>query len=425
MALKVVHLLALLILGYFGVTLEVYWILDSHSSNAAQVSGRPNEGVSNDAHTSDALGTVAKPVAAASLLRGKPKGAVEQELVKKFAKVNPVKPVEAKVGPPHSRQQNQDRNESSAPALLVEQSRRFPEYGTSEYFAMCPYMEKSALPPPSTEGCALIIHPRPDSNEGLAAWASGVVQGHLITRATGCRFMFDYGPGVAIETLITPPSQSLNNDDWPSLVCNWAIPPNFQCEREKCMDLKSETLQTKRLMSVFRHRYDKSPMHDVPEYRYSYVGISSRFNATQFDYLQSYLPGWDVRLGAACSMQLLFQPSKAIIKYQPNFYIDILPRLRDEKTLVMALYVRVGFADKAAVAEKKGTEPVEVMKGRPQKTVKALSLCSTAMEEEILATKKGRYVRQCLISSQVISRCTYSLNFNFAYRTTLTVPYCS
>ena len=393
MALKVVHLLALLILGYFGITLEVYWILESHNSSGAQVSGAQVSGVSNDAHAS--------AVAAASLLRGKPKGAVEQELVKKFAKVNPVKPVEAKVNPPHS-QQNQDRNESSAPAILVEKSRRFPEYGTSEYFSLCPYMEKSALPPPSAEGCALIIHPRPDSNEGLAAWANGIVQGHLITRATGCRFMFDYGPGVEIETLITPPSQALNSDDWSSLVSNWAIPPNFQCEKEKCMDMKSETLQTKRLMSDFRHRYDKSPMHDVPEYRYSYVGVSSRFNATQFDYLQSYLPGWDVRLGAACSMQFLFQPSKDIIKYQPNFYVDILPRLRDAKTLVMALYVRVGFADKAAVAEKKGIEPVEAMKGRPQKTVDSLSLCSTAMEEEILATEKGRYVPKLCDFLQVI-----------------------
>ena len=155
-------------------------------------------------------------------------------------------------------------------------------------------------------------------------------------------------------------------------------------------------------------------MYDVPEYRHSYVGVSSRFNASQFDYLQSYLPGWDVRLGAACSMQLLFQPSKAIVKYQPDFYVDILPRLRDEKALVMALYIRVGYADSAAVAEKKGKDPVEALHGGM--TAKTLSLCSIAMEEEILATKKGRYVDiymyvQAPISGflQVISKCILKL----------------
>ena len=138
MALKVVHLAAMLTLGYFLIMLEFYWILDSHNSNGVQGSDSPTSSVvSNDAHTRTsavrAQGTVTKPVAerpeaaaaAASLLRGKPKGAVEQELVKKFAKVNPVKPVEVKVDPPHS-QQYQDRNESSAPAIIVEKSRLTP-----------------------------------------------------------------------------------------------------------------------------------------------------------------------------------------------------------------------------------------------------------------------------------------------------------
>uniref|UniRef100_A0A7S0FLD7 Uncharacterized protein n=2 Tax=Minutocellus polymorphus TaxID=265543 RepID=A0A7S0FLD7_9STRA len=258
---------------------------------------------------------------------------------------------------------------------------------------MCPYMEKRALPPPSAEGCSLIIHPRPDSNEGLAAWASSVVAGHLTARQTGCRFLFDYGPGVAIDTLITPPKQSLHGD-WSSQVGNWAIPPSgFPCDRSKCAELHSETLQNKRLMSVFRRRWDESPVYDVPDYRYSYVGIDGRWNGTEFDSLATYFPGWDVRLGAACSMQMLFQPSQGIVKYELNFFRNVLPRLRDDTSLVMSLYVRVGFADKAAVAEKKGTEPVEVMKGRPQKTVDSLVLCTTAIEEEILAMKGRSYDR--------------------------------
>jgi len=410
MALKVVHLLALLILGYLGITLEIYWILDGvHANNGGQEGGRsPKDDASNDAQRLQA--------SAAVLLRGEPKGAVEQELVKKFAKVDAAKPVNLHG---HS-EQKQNLDKSSSPAIIVEKTRRFPEYGTKEYFAMCPYMHKSALPPPSAEGCSLIIHPHPTSNEGLAAWASSIVQGHLISRSTGCRFMFDYGPGVKIDTLITPPAiQSINTNDWSSQVSNWVMPPNFQCERSKCMELKVETVHIKRLTHTLRYRYDKSPTFDVPPYRYSYNGLTGHlgFNATQFDVLQSYLPGWDVRLGAACSMQMLFQPSKDIAEYEPSFFRNILPRLRDEKTLVLSLYVRVGFADKAAHAETKGKEPVEVMKGRPQQTVDSLTLCATALEEEILAMNK-RYAQEgciCLQASLVLLSI-----FSFAYRTVLT-----
>ena len=306
MALKVIHLLALLVIGYSGITLAVYWILDAHdhaNESDQRVGGSPTADVitteSSDAHR--------KPNAL--LLRGgnQLKGAKEQDLLKRFAKVDVVKPVEAKLAPSPQRAGN---NESSAPAaLIVQETRRFPQHGTSEYFQMCPYMEKSALPPPSAEGCSLIVHPRPDSNEGLAAWASSVVQGHLTARQTGCRFLMDYGPSVAIDTVITPPRQSLDGN-WSSQVSNWAIPPSgFPCDRSRCAELHSETLQNKRLMSVFRRRWDKSPVYDVPKYRYSYVGVDRRWNGTEFDHLEAYFPGWDVRLGAACSMQMLFQPS--------------------------------------------------------------------------------------------------------------------
>ena len=391
MALMLIHLLALLVIGYSGITLAVYWILDAHyhANETADV----NTDSSSNAHNKPNAERAQQP---ALLLRGgnQLKGATEQELVKRFAKVDVVKPVEAKLTPPQRAGDNEYESSAAPAAVIVRETRRFPQYGTSEYFQMCPYMEKSALPPPSAEGCSLIVHPRPDSNEGLAAWASSVVQGHLTARQTGCRFLMDYGPGVAIDTVITPPSQSLDGN-WSSQVSNWAIPPSgFPCDRSRCAELHSETLQNKRLMSVFRRRWDKSPVYDVPKYRYSYVGVDRRWNGTDFDHLAAYFPGWDVRLGAACSMQMLFQPSHGIVNYEPNFFSKLLPRLRDDRSLVISLYVRVGFADKAAVAEKNGKEPVDEVKGALKTVqVESLVLCTTAIEEEILAMKGRSYDR--------------------------------
>ena len=388
MALPVIHLLALLAIGYSGITLAVYnWILDAngHVINSDQrAGGSPTADVTNAERAQQAT----------LLLRGgnQLKGATEQELVKRFAKVDVVKPVEAKLTPPQ-RAIAGDESSAAPVAVIVRETRRFPQYGTSEYFQMCPYMEESALPPPSAEGCSLIVHPRPDSNEGLAAWASSVVQGHLTARQTGCRFLMDYGPGVAIDTVITPPSQSLDGN-WSSQVDNWTIPPSgFPCDRSRCAELHSETLQNERLMSVFRRRWDGSPVHDVTKYRYSYVGVDRRWNETDFDSLAAYFPGWDVRLGAACSMQMLFQPSHGIVKYEPNFFSDVLPRLRDDKSLVISLYVRVGFADKAAVAEKKGKEPVDEVNGALKTVqIESLVLCTTAIEEEMKGRSYDRVV---------------------------------
>ena len=130
--------------------------------------------------------------------------------------------------------------------------------------------------------------------------------------------------------------------------------------------------------------------YDTPNYRYAYVGSSIRFNATEYEPLKKNLVGFDVKLGAACSLGMLFHPSPDIVKYEPTFYTNLLPTLRDEKTLVLAVYIRSGFADVATAAEKKGENATDsIAKGHARYHMEDSVACAVALEEGMISQDTG------------------------------------
>jgi len=407
MAVKVIHLLGLLLAGYTLVTLEVYFVLDAAAANdgssgrssASQAAAAAPRAINEAAQVSAAAASSANDLGASSRVaanartdvadtkqrpHGNLKGTKEQDLAKKFNNIHAVQPVTPAIVEPPSRLHVQDASASVNAAPDIHTSMRFPQYGTQEFTRLCPYM--SALPKPVHPNCTLVLHPQPGSNEGLAAWVSMIVQGHLLTRQNGCGLKFDYGPNIDVSSLIVPYRTLDSSTAWEDQVSNWLIPPNYDCGKlSHCYVHSTATVRITGLGNAFR-RYT----YEAPNYRYAYVGLNSRFNATLYEPIKTKLVGFDVKLGAACSLGLLFHPSPDIVKYEPTFYSNLLPTLREERTLVLAVYIRSGFADVATAAENRGENATDsIVKGHARGHMEDSVACAVALEEDMISQDTG------------------------------------
>lgn len=248
--------------------------------------------------------------------------------------------------------------------------RRFPRYGTPEFTEQCSW----TMIAPVTQDCTLMLTPNSNENEGLAQWVTKVVAGLISSKLKrgGCQFIMDYGPGVEIEQVVA---------SHPGSSHNWTVPIGFTCEPPNCSQPRGP-----------KNRIKKGrPTHlMVPDYRPAYRDIvQNNIYRKTFQHLGLALPRFDLETGMACAFESLVELSPAVSQFEPNIFTHILPTLRDERNLVLALYFRSGQTDWAANAEKSGNSTPAEIESKIQKQGQKVVPCVLTKEKEFLSNSSG------------------------------------
>ena len=284
--------------------------------------------------------------------------------------------------------------------------RRFPRFGTSEYSAVCPWAmatNNSLGSNDPNQNCTFLSRPSPGSNEGVAAWTSQVVMGHLRAEQTSCRYLIDYGRSNSINiSAVIEPHLERRQDRF-----NWEAPAKFDCrmvdhcyeneggfDNNKVRPPNDPVATDKTGGGKFGDRKMGSTHFDlarVPSYRHAYVPIleSDHLNPINYVELSKRLEGFHHDIGFACSLGKLF-PSLSMDanQYEPRLHSEILPALQDEESLVLALYIRTGHVDRQAYREEKGLQgdAEDTMRQGASRTNTRQNVdCALALEKEALA----------------------------------------
>lgn len=213
----------------------------------------------------------------------------------------------------------------------------FPQYGTVEHTQMCGW---SYAPEAIDErNCTLLVRPKARETQGVSQWTTDMVTFHFYALQAHCRLLFDYGVGIKIEEILSP-----NRHSW-----NWSVPPGFECKTPDCFLLQSRESLEQALNKT---------LAPIPLYRYAYS--SDKYGGTKiyendFRELHRVLPpGFNMSTGVACSLSTLFSlNTQGATAFVPNLNTEILPKLRQPDSFVMALYIRTHHADKMS-HQKKG-----------------------------------------------------------------------
>ena len=282
---------------------------------------------------------------------------------------------------------------------------RFPQFGTFEYAKVCPWATTTNINSLGSndphQDCTFLSRPSPGSNEGVAAWTSQVVMGHLRAEQTSCRFLIDYGRDINISSVIQPHLEGRHDR------FNWETPAKFDCrtvdhcyeneggfDNNKVRPPNGPVATDKTGGGKFGDGKMGSARFDlarVPFYRHAYVPIleSDHLNPVNYVELSRRLKGFQLDLGFACSLGKLF-PSLSIDadRYEPRLHSELLPALQDQKSLVIALYIRTGHVDRQAYREEKGIEgnAEDTMRQGASRTNTRQNVdCALALEKEVLA----------------------------------------
>ena len=280
--------------------------------------------------------------------------------------------------------ENQQKQQKQQIPASRRRRRRFPAYGTPEFSALCPWTDDTATSTAprlkdhesrrNRQNCTFLVRPSSGSNEGIAAWTAQVVTGHLRVAQTSCRLLIDYGKYHVDVSSVVRPYPGLE-DRAEGQRYNWTTPLQFQCDlRDGCYDIG---------------RSVESDLARVPSYRYAYLELLPKYRLRAEDYaeLRNRLNGFQHEIGFACSLGKLFHLSPTADQYEPRLYTDILPALRDEKALVVALYIRTGFTDRQAIKDEKKEGPAsDTMKtGATNSATRRNVKCALALEKEFLS----------------------------------------
>lgn len=221
-------------------------------------------------------------------------------------------------------------------------SGRFPAYGTDEFAKRCPWTLSNA-----SNNCVILARQDPTAGEGLSQWAAIVAGGHMMALQTGCRFLLDYGPNVAVTDITEPFSTQVD----------WRVPPGYKCGLPKCqispgMYAHKPVLQVTEELAGLK----ENQLAAIPSYRSSYRYSLTYVQHTMknFHDLERTLPGFDLFTGMACSLGNLFQLSPSATKYQPDLFSSLLPKLHSKEALVIAVYIRTGVTETYGI-KKEGT----------------------------------------------------------------------
>jgi len=267
---------------------------------------------------------------------------------------------------------------SGSGTLLV--SRRFPKYGTHEFAQQCSWAYKQQPNKDPLPDCNLLLRMRPGGSEGIADWISMAASGFLLSKQTGCHFFMEYYEGVDIHQVLSHVST------------NWTIPHGFQClQSNNCVKVTTWTatqfVQNRSLL-ILATRLGRKVV-DVPYYRHAYIHTPAVY-PTIFQDLEKELEGFTLENGMACSLGSLFDLSPTASQFESDLFTRILPTLRDERNLVVALYIRSGHTDKAFKAERDGKaldEKAELY----QMMAKPCLKCALRFEEQSLSEASSSY----------------------------------
>jgi len=132
------------------------------------------------------------------------------------------------------------------------------------------------------------------------------------------------------------------------------------------------------------------PYVHVPYYRYAYQRSLIPYPG-YYKELKETLPGFRLGTGMACSLGALFDLELTTVgQFMPDLFTRILPTVRDEMALVIALYLRTGFTDSAAMAEKSGRVALEARRRvHKYKSVLASLECALKLEQTFLREAGG------------------------------------
>jgi len=288
--------------------------------------------------------------------------------------------------------------------------RRFPEYGTPEFSALCPWADdttatssrvsKAATPPLWRQhndeligkNCTFLVRPRSGSNEGIASWTSEVVKGHLRVAQTSCNLLIDYGKYHVDVSSVVHPYQGQGMGDTLREVqrYNWTAPFQFQCDkRNGCYENGAGWSYNKGVLHAGVDHMASFDLARVPSYRHAYVGLlpKERLRAEDYLELRRRLEGFREEIGFACSLGKLFHLSPSVSQFEPRLYTEILPTLKDEDALVLSLYIRTGFTDRQATNDEKkeGPAPDTMQTGATNSATRRNVKCALAVEKELLS----------------------------------------
>lgn len=156
--------------------------------------------------------------------------------------------------------------------------------------------------------------------------------------------LFDYGQHVDVGEVLTPFSE-LDYRPNAAVPMNWAVPSEFSCS------LGNRCVGSYRTVSDIPNTTFPAEA-PIPKYRSIYGDGGIQRSA--FRGLEHALPGFQLEYGMSCSLGSLFDLAPKASKFQPELFTKILPTVRNEKSLTMAIYIRTGHTDLVAKAEKAG-----------------------------------------------------------------------
>lgn len=262
----------------------------------------------------------------------------------------------------------------------IDLRRRFPRYGTPEFSQECNW----TMYPPVQQNCTVFWRPHDTGNEGLADWVTKMVAGYLTSKLKGgCQFLMDYGLGVDLPQILAPHMESLN----------WTVPTGFTCERRSmCERAISHGMLRRASNETSASRYNDML---VPNYRHVFKNKPSfQLFRENFRHIEKALPGFTLETGMACAFERLVDLSPLASQFEPELFTHILPTLRDEGNLVLALYYRSGRTDIVAEAEKQGNSTPTEHEDTYRRGVQRYAIpCVLAKEKMFLASNPLGYSR--------------------------------
>eukprot|EP00521_Asterionellopsis_glacialis_P007199 CAMPEP_0195288408 /NCGR_PEP_ID=MMETSP0707-20130614/5086_1 /TAXON_ID=33640 /ORGANISM="Asterionellopsis glacialis, Strain CCMP134" /LENGTH=447 /DNA_ID=CAMNT_0040348275 /DNA_START=12 /DNA_END=1355 /DNA_ORIENTATION=- len=225
----------------------------------------------------------------------------------------------APVGTGSIRQSNLES--SKRQAALVTRG-RFPAYGTEEFEEQCKWTTIVGDNPSHQDPkCIYFLTPKP--TEGISSWIAYIAEAYIIARLKGCKLLFQYEPGVDMKQVITPFGDHQLN--------NWTVPEGFKCNNENNCTVAGNTF--------------KLPRELLPHYRFAYLMEKYFVRRRDYSKIEGSLDGFRLETGIACSLGVLFQLASTASLFEPKLYTDLLPTVRDEHNLVIAIYIRTSFTD--------------------------------------------------------------------------------
>jgi len=300
-------------------------------------------------------------------------------------------------------------------------SRRFPRYGSHEVARRCSWtMQPLAL----EQKCTILARPMPRDKEGMSQWVSDVVKAHLQARLLGCKLLIDYGPSVQLHEVLTPAPDLPGGTASDHL--NWTVPSGFEClwqpPEKRCIEYPASSVETILNISLPR----------IPTYRFAFgYGTTGKhlLKRSNYEELERALPSFQLETGMACALGSLFHLSPRASQFEPELFTRILPAIRDERALTIALYVRTAITD--GLGRKANSRPGDPQPDAPKHIISNDTVRCALKHEQINLEEKAnagqpysRVIWMVLTDSEGVKRWiteTYSqqdVHYNRSYNRT-------